>query len=122
MERIEAVLQWVRMMERTGFTKDTARTHAWIATQAESEIAMKHFVKSFKQGLRFAQQSRERAGKQRKAVIATYLETGEQVELPSLKETSKRLHCNALYAIKTGRPVQGYRLEYKEKSSHCNES
>lgn len=100
-------------MLREGFTKEMARNRTWAITQEESEASMKQIAESFKQGIEFAKQSRERAGKQRKPVIATYLETGEQVELPSLKETSKRLHCNAAYAIKTGHPVQGYRLEYK---------
>ena len=103
-------------MLRTGFTKEMAHHHTWAATQEESEASMKHFAESFKQGVAFAKRSKERAGKQRKPVIATYLETGEQVELPSLKETSKRLHCNAAYAIKTGNTVQGYKLAYKERT------
>ena len=90
-----------------------ARHHDWVVTQEESEARMKRYTKSIKQGIELAKRSRERAGKQRKPVIATYLETGEQVELPSIKEASKRLHCSVYYAIKTGHPVKGYRLEYK---------
>ncbi|MFT8916523.1 MAG: hypothetical protein ABF899_01510 [Oenococcus sp.] len=100
-------------MLREGFTKEMARNHTWAATQEESEASMKRFAESYKRSVKFAKQSRERAGKQRKPVIATYLETGEQVELPSIKQASKRLHCSAAYAIKKGNTVQGYRLEYK---------
>ncbi|MDN6899543.1 hypothetical protein [Oenococcus sicerae] len=99
-------------MLREGINKDTINFFRY-TTNEEKVARLKRYTKSFKQGIKFAKQSRERAGKQRKPVIATYLETGEQVELPSIKQASKRLHCSAYYAIKTGHHVQGYRLEYK---------
>ncbi len=82
-------------------------------TKEESKQRILHKAKGLKQGLDLFKASLVKAKQQQRPVIATYLKTGEQVEIQSIKKASKKLHCNVYYAIKTGKVIQGYKLSYK---------
>ncbi|OIL58338.1 hypothetical protein ATX23_09240 [Oenococcus oeni] len=82
-------------------------------TKEESKQKILHKAKGLKQGLDLFKASLDKAQKQQKPIIATYLKTGEQVEIQSIKKAGKKLHCNVYYAIQTGKEVQGYKLSYK---------
>ena len=82
-------------------------------TKEESKQKILHKAKGLKQGLDLFKASLDKAKQQQRPIIATYLKTGQQVEIQSIKKASKKLHCNVYYAIKTGKEIQGYKLSYK---------
>ncbi|MGL2324299.1 hypothetical protein ACFIVM_02995 [Oenococcus oeni] len=86
-------------------------------TKEESKEKILHKAKGLKQGLDLFKASLDKAKKQQRPIIATYLETGEQVEIESVRKASKKLHCNAYYALKTGKEIKGYKLSYKERTA-----
>ncbi|EJN93094.1 hypothetical protein [Oenococcus oeni] len=90
-----------------------AKIEHFFYTSEESDETVRRVAKGMKQGIHLFKASLDKAKKQQKPVIATYLETGEQVEIKSLKEAGKKLHCSAYYAIKTGKEIKGYKLSYK---------
>ncbi|PDH79082.1 hypothetical protein AO499_06860 [Oenococcus oeni] len=86
-------------------------------TKEESKEKILQKAKGLKQGIDLFKASLDKAKKQQRPIIATYLETGEQVEIESVRKASKKLHCNAYYALKTGKEIKGYKLSYKERTA-----
>ncbi|AZZ60057.1 hypothetical protein DSM07_01310 [Oenococcus sp. UCMA 16435] len=87
-------------------------------TKEESKQTILHKAKGLKQGIDLFKASLDKAkNNKNRLVIATYIETGEQVEIESVRKASKKLHCNAHYALKTGKEIQGYKLSYKERTA-----
>ena len=82
-------------------------------TKEEDKQQILQRSKALKQNIDLYKDSLDKAKKQQKPIIATYLKTGEEVEIQSIKKAGKKLHCNVYYAIQTGKEVQGYKLSYK---------
>ena len=82
-------------------------------TKEESKEKILQKAKGLKQGLDLFKASLDKAKKQQRPIIATYLETGEQVEIESVAQASKKFHTNVYPALKTGKAIQGYKLSYK---------
>ncbi|OIL07619.1 hypothetical protein ATW91_09660, partial [Oenococcus oeni] len=74
---------------------ETVRLNSFTKEESKENILQR--AKGLKQGIDLFKASLDKAKKQQKAVIATYLETGEQVEIESVRKASKKLHCNAYY-------------------------
>ncbi|KGH55248.1 hypothetical protein ACFIU9_08255 [Oenococcus oeni] len=94
---------------------ETVRLNSFTKEESKENILQR--AKSLKQGIDLFKASLDKAKKQQKPVIATYMETGEQVEIESVRKASKKLHCNAHYALKTGKEIKGYKLSYKERTA-----
>ncbi|MHA5104182.1 hypothetical protein R5R40_09250 [Oenococcus oeni] len=82
-------------------------------TKEESKENILQKAKGLKQGLDLFKASLDKAKKQQRPIIATYLETGEQVEIESVSKANKAFHRNINYALKNGKAIQGYKLSYK---------
>ncbi|OIM82941.1 hypothetical protein, partial [Oenococcus oeni] len=74
---------------------ETIRLNSFTKEESKENILQK--AKGLKQGLDLFKASLDKAKKQQRPIIATYLETGEQVEIKSVRKASKKLHCNAYY-------------------------
>ncbi|MFT8753282.1 MAG: hypothetical protein ABF750_09305 [Oenococcus oeni] len=82
-------------------------------TKEESKQRILHKAKGLKQGLDLFKATLDKAKKQQKPIIATYIKTGEQVEIESVAQASKKFHANVYPALKTGKEIKGYKLSYK---------
>ncbi|MHA5102282.1 hypothetical protein R5Q19_05560 [Oenococcus oeni] len=90
---------------------ETVRLNSFTKEESKQRILRK--AKGLKQSIDLFKASLDKAKKQQRPIIATYLETGEQVEIESVAQTSKKFHTNVYPALKTGKEIKGYKISYK---------